>query len=295
MFLGKIYCVFVILCIPLSIQFSNLRRIFRPNRLKNEEKTDLQTIIEEFKFDHPYIVKSEKFVDRKQLKTFFKNDQFVGICRNISEIPYSIEEKIQKIIVYVSDNEPKIEDIQLRLKKHDQIELILMLREKTFNDIYDTLDVKIDQPVYFYKTSTQEIFEKYSINGRDIRNKLGSISEHSKFLWEKDVNPKFTKRRANFYGLKLKSMVEIGGSELVADLAYLSKAPYFPNNQTFLVNGYINGKFYDVLETLQRQLNFTTDLYKRKEVSWGYIYPQPNGTYRGTGISITNSIFFNFA
>ena len=96
MCLRKISCVFVILCIPLSIQFSNLRRIFRPNRLKNEEKTDLQTIIEEFEFDHPYIVKSEKFVDRKQLKTFFKNDQFVRICRNISEIPYSIEEKIPR-------------------------------------------------------------------------------------------------------------------------------------------------------------------------------------------------------
>ena len=207
--------------------------------------------------------------------------------RNIHEIPYSTKEKIQKTIVYVSENEPKIEDIQLRLKKHDLIELILILPDKKFNEIYETLEVEIDQPVYFYKISTQEIFEKYLINGKDIRRKLGSISKHRQFLWENDVNPKFTKRRANFHGLKLKAMVELLGSDIIADPAYVDKAPYFPNNQTFLVNGYIYGKFHDILETLQRELNFTSDLYKRKEMAWGYIYPQPNGTYRGTGNLIT--------
>ena len=294
MFLGKISCVFLILCIPLSIQFSNLRRILRPHNLKNEEKTDLQIILEEFEFDNPYIVKSGNFIDRKQLKTSFRSNQFVGMCRNIREIPYSTKEKIQKIIVYVSENEPKIKDIQLRLKKHDHIKLILILSDNQFNAIYGTLEVEINQPVYFYKISTQEIFEKYLINGKDIRRKLGSISKNSHFLWENDVNPKFTKRRANFHGLKLKAMVELSGSELVADPEYVDKAPFFPNNQTFLVNGYIYGKFHDVLETLQRQLNFTSDLYKRKEVAWGYIYPQPNGTYRGTGISITISILSDF-
>ena len=79
-------------------------------------------------------------------------------------------------------------------------------------------------------------------------------------------------------------MVEFTGSMVGADPDYVNKAPYFPNNQTYLVNGYTYGKYNDVLETLQSQLNFTTDLYKRKETAWGYIYPQPNGTYIGTGI-----------
>ena len=184
----------------------------------------------------------------------------------------------------MDENEPKIEDIQQILKKHDHIELILMLPDNKFNEIYESLDVEIDQPVYFYKTSTQEIFEKYVINNKDVRSKLGSISNKKQFLWEKDVNPDLILRRANFHGLRLKAMVEFTGSSVVADPAYVDKAPYFSNNQTFLVNGYIYGKFHDVLETLQRQLNFTSDLYKRKEVAWGYIYPQPNGTYIGTGI-----------
>ena len=49
------------------------------------------------------------------------------------------------------------------------------------------------------------------------------------------------------------------------------------------VNGYTYGIFNDVLEALQSQLNFTSNLYKRKKTAWGYIFPQPNGTFRGTG------------
>ena len=285
MCLVKIFCVFIILCIPLSIQFPNLRRILQPQKLKNDEQSELQIILEEFEFDNPYIVKSINFVEVKHLKAFFKNNKLVRICKNIHEIPNSTKEIIQKALVYMNENEPKIEDIQQRLEKQDHIELILMLTDNKFNEIYETLEVEIDQPVYFYKTSTQEIFEKYVINNKDVRSKLGSISNKKKqFLWEKDVNPNLILRRANFHGLRLKAMVEFSGSSMGADPAYVDKAPYFSNNQTFLVNGYTYGKFNDVLETLQSQLNFTSDLYKRKEPAWGYIYPQPNGTYRGTGI-----------
>ena len=68
------------------------------------------------------------------------------------------------------------------------------------------------------------------------------------------------------------------------------------------VNGYTYGIFNDVLEALQSQLNFTSNLYKRKKTAWGYIFPQPNGTLRGTGNIIfqfmhkkdPHSFFFHF-
>ena len=283
----KIFCVLIFLCIPVSFQFSNLRRILLRERVKNDEKTELQIILEEFGFENPFIVKSINFVDIKQVKDFFLNNQLVRLCKTIHEIPNNSKDIRQKVLVYVNENEPKIQDIQLRLKKHDDVELILMLSNEKFDEIYETLEVEIDQPVYFYKISTQEIFEKYVINKKDIKRKLGSISKNKQFFWEKDVNPNLILRRANFHGLRLKAMVEFTGSMVGADPDYVNKAPYFPNNQTYLVNGYTYGKYNDVLETLQSQLNFTTDLYKRKETAWGYIYPQPNGTYIGTGIKKT--------
>ena len=66
-------------------------------------------------------------------------------------------------------------------------------------------------------------------------------------------------------------------------LFLLDNAPYFPNNETHQINGYLYGIFNDILENLQTQLNFSTDLYKRKDSVWGFIYPQSNGTFIGTG------------
>ena len=36
---------------------------------------------------------------------------------------------------------------------------------------------------------------------------------------------------------------------------------------------------HDILTIIERQLNFSTILYKRKKEAWGYVYPQPNGSY----------------
>ena len=40
-------------------------------------------------------------------------------------------------------------------------------------------------------------------------------------------------------------------------------------------------------------LNFTTVLYKRKEIAWGFVYPQGNGSFKADGI--VGDIFFGKA
>ena len=78
-------------------------------------------------------------------------------------------------------------------------------------------------------------------------------------------------------------MTEFSGTQMNARLSYIDEAPYFENNKTYRVNNYTYGMFHDILQLLENQLNFSTTLYKRKDAVWGYIYPQPNGTYIGTG------------
>ena len=80
-------------------------------------------------------------------------------------------------------------------------------------------------------------------------------------------------------------MTEFSGTQMNARLSYIDEAPYFENNKTYRVNNYTYGMFHDILQLLENQLNFSTTLYKRKDAVWGYIYPQPNGTYTGTGIN----------
>ena len=78
-------------------------------------------------------------------------------------------------------------------------------------------------------------------------------------------------------------MTEFSGTQMNARLSYIDEAPYFENNKTYRVNNYTYGMFHDILQLMENQLNFSTTLYKRKDAVWGYIYPQPNGTYIGTG------------
>ena len=62
-------------------------------------------------------------------------------------------------------------------------------------------------------------------------------------------------------------MTEFSPIRMDANARYFNEAPFFPNNKTYLVNGFTKGIFQDVLEMLQDKLNFTYDMYKREEVS----------------------------
>ena len=101
-----------------------------------------------------------------------------------------------------------------------------MSKNDTFNKIFSVPDLKINQPIYFYKVDTQEVYEKYNINDRKITKKLGQVTANG-FEWMKSVSPNFIKRRSNFHGLILKGMTENSGTDLKVDVSYLTSAPYF--------------------------------------------------------------------
>ena len=48
-----------------------------------------------------------------------------------------------------------------------------------------------------------------------------------------------------------------------------------------------------MLQELERELNFTAALFKRKGGGWGYVYPQNDGSYEATGM--IGDIFFKRA
>ena len=54
---------------------------------------------------------------------------------------------------------------------------------------------------------------------------------------------------------------------------------------------FVSGIYFDVLMELQRELNFTTELYKRKKKSWGFVNRKENGSYTATGI--VGDLFYN--
>ena len=226
--------------------------------------------------------------DGKMLKTLFKNDKFAQMVYNIEEIPITKNVLQNDVVIFVTTKMMgnQFQTLQLLIEALEGQYMIILMSEKEeiYNELYEKLEIQINQPIYFYKMPTKELFETYSINNQKIKRKLGFISsKNTNFFWESNISSNFMKRRSNFHGLTLKVMVEFSGSSMNVDPTYIEKSPYFSNNKTYKVNGYTYGIFNDVLETLQSQLNFTSNLYKRKKAAWGYVYPQPNGTFRGTG------------
>ena len=103
----------------------------------------------------------------------------------------------------------------------------MIAKHDTFNKILSSSNLKIHQPIYFYKEDTQEVYEKYNINDRKIIKKLGQVTENG-FEWMNSVSSNIIKRRSDFHGLILKGMTEFVGTDMRADDSYLTSAPYFP-------------------------------------------------------------------
>ena len=102
-------------------------------------------------------------------------------------------------------------------------------------------------------------------------------------MWNPEISSNFIRRRSNFQGITLKVMTEFEGLSINANSTYLTNAPYFPENQTYLLNGFTYGMYQEVLELLEDQLNFTSQIFKRKDGQWGMVYPQEDGTYKTSG------------
>ena len=129
-------------------------------------------------------------------------------------------------------------------------------------------EIKMDQEIY-YLTSSLDLYEKYTVNNIEIKQKLGHF-EDGMYVTEKLIEQNILKRRQNFHGSTFIAMAIAIGD--------LSTAPYHPSNQTYEVTKLVRGAFFDVWKLLEIQLNFTTKFYKRKDGKWGVPTLLPNGT-----------------
>ena len=240
-------------------------------------------IIDELKLKSPYyIVGNVDSQHRNLIKHHSMKSEFSMICKNMNDIPRVNKEQIQSIIQIAISTE----DIAAILKPLLYFEfptIVLLITDSLQKHNLKDLKILINQQILFYFDDTQELFEAYTINDSNIVRRLGFVSNETWLQWDKDVNPNFVRRRSNFQGVSLKAMTEFDGNSINADLSFLTDAPYFPENETYLLNGFTYGIYHDVLNVLQNHLNFSTQLFKRKDGAWGMVYPQDDGTFKTVG------------
>ena len=257
----------------------------------------ITSIIKEFNLNNPYLVGSVEVKNIDLIKLLSKHDHFLKIYSIIEEFSFNKDVTTNAIaFLNFKRNQSDENYYHLSLPKSPFHSLLLISNNENFEELLGKLSIQtsVNQKVFIFNNDTQEIYETYTVNNIIVKRKLGHIDSNSNnFKWNKNVNPNFIQRRSDFHGLVLKGMVEFTGLNMNADSSYLEKAQYFPNNETYLVTDFTYGLFHDVLLILQEKLNFTTELYKRKELIWGHIYPLNNGSYEGTGI--IGDIFFERA
>ena len=232
--------------------------------------------------NHPVITtKNLGHENVKMFKSASGNDQYVLMKSENSKSYTNRSSGYQNVVIFVKKSS-KITRLQNQLQ-HLKFALLIFEEENNFGLFYDSLKIKIHQEIYFLKITT--LYEMYQVNNILIQRKLGKWNQSSnKFEWNHTVNPHFTKRRGNFYGIHLMAMTETEGKSIEFDSNYQTRAPFFRENDTYYVNDYTQGIYHDVLKIMQNRLNFTTSLYKRKTEAWGYVNKAENGSYIGDGI-----------
>ena len=272
--------VIPLLCIPFS----------------HEEKIDIdfmEAIIDQFDMKHPNIVLEDNAINVRLMKRLFKKGHYLNIDFSLSSLGKTYVPPTD-VIINIHGSNDKGNYSELLTQKSLGKVMIIPNDDEDFTNVKNTLQVDIDQQVFLLNKTTNEVFEIYHIQDHHVYTKLGKFGKITQaFIWNENVKRDLLERRSNLHGITLKAMTETTGKTTILDPRYVDEAKLFLNNQTYLVDGFFSGLFYDILIELQNQLNFTTNIYKRKKRSWGFVNRQPNGSYVGTGM--VGDLFFNRA
>ena len=245
--------------------------VLMPRVVSVFELDEIGTIIEVFDLRHPTIV---KYHNKTFLKALFYMDQYITVVPSIHDISMKNDSTPLNIVSF-EFSMPK----ESRIRNQANNVLIVSGSQTPL----DEFESEINQRMFIFNTSTKAIYESYHINNHHIKQKLGTTFENY-FAWENGVNPQFLPRRANFQRKTLNTVTQSFGEYIILNPLHSTIAPYFPENETYLVNGFISGLCMDLLQDLQNQLNFTTNIFKPKQYSWGYGKQLANGTTRVTGL-----------
>ena len=264
-----------LLCPILSIQIENINL--------------LKSIMKNFNMKNVIMVNDGSLkTSHLFIKEVFEENQFSQTFNNVHDFSLKKRESFHDIVIYVTDIDDINDHLSLIIKS--SLTLILIVKEPIENFIPSPMDKK----VFIVIESTKEVFENYFIKEAKIQTKLGRFLNGTLgFQWEQSVDRNFIVRRSNFHGQSLKIMTEAAGNDIIFPNNYRSHASYFQNNETYLVTNLTKGLYVDMLLMLQNHLNFTFELYNRRDMGWGSVTPNLNGSFNATGM--VSDIFYSKA
>ena len=245
-------------------------------------------VLNEFQMNHPTMYHANISASTNLLmRNLSMNGQYCSIHLHGNSSTQS-----QNILVIAEEYEDAINTFE-EVRGYSET-FVILARQSIMQDVLNTMKVDINQKVFIVDQSTHDSYEVYAINNHQIMRKLGKFHHRTKdFIWENGIERNLITRRSNFHGLSLKVMTEASGNNLLLEPNWKDQAKFFDSNQTYLVTKFTSGSFHDVLIAMQKELNFTAELYKRKDSGWGQVYPQKDGSFHASGM--VGDVFFGRA
>ena len=159
---------------------------------------------------------------------------------------------------------------------------VVVVYEDSSKDFLNKIKISLGEMVYFLNKDTFKIYEAYEVNDVHVTRFLGQFHQTCKnsasFSPADGFIDSFVDRRGNFYGIQLIAMTEQWGTDIILPNNFKDKSYFFPTNETYDVTNIVSGVYIDVLKHLEKFLNFSTKLYKRKDGVWGMPKTLSNGT-----------------
>ena len=229
-------------------------------------------------------VKHATVIDKSYLNSFEQIELFKVCSKHGKKIHFNNSHhdfnKYQPLVLFS-------ELQKIHYEKYIQSRGLVISNIQNENDL-EHIDLQVDSELFFLDWKSLKIYESYMINQIHISKYLGQFqillnSNTTKsilsFIKTKDYISSMIKRRGNFYGVELSGMYDIEYRYInMYPKDFETKVKYFPNNETYDMTEVASGVYIDVLHSVERILNFSTKLYKRKDGKWGVPKKLDNGT-----------------
>jgi hypothetical protein len=199
----------------------------------------IKHVLGQFSIVNP-IISSTNFTKQEEVslvKLFSSNDQMTrvaildartvlgnnGLCSKLLVVHNVTEINLSNI--FVGTTCPVL--VSITAANDDLIETILT-----------SVQIDINQKVYFLSSITNQVFETYTVNNIRIIRKLGMFlatqyTSKLTFNPEPGVETDFVQRRSNFQGVMLNAMVEVNDPYLVLQPNYRSIGKFLKTHSIF--------------------------------------------------------------
>ena len=145
---------------------------------------DLESLTQSLNMKNLRLIRASNTFNQKLIKEFSNKNVLVGVektcepMRNVNE----------DLVIFIDNAEMLTTKCIPESRK-----VLIFLNGVCHNEVYNQLELEINQEVYVFESETKSIYESYQINRVKVNRNIGALEEldgTSLFIWQEGVSSK---------------------------------------------------------------------------------------------------------